>query len=81
MFDHFFVEMRLGSNVALDDLHDLIFGYCSDELVRYLAALENEKRRYSANIELPRGVAVLIHVQLYHFQLPRIFARHLFHRR
>jgi hypothetical protein len=76
-----FVEMRLGSNVALDDLHDLIFGYGSDELVRYLAALENKKRRYPANIELPRGVAVLIDVKLYNFQLPGVFARYLFHRR
>jgi hypothetical protein len=62
MFDHFSRETRLGSNVTLNDLHDLIFGHRSDKLVGYLAALENKKRRNSANVELPRCVAVLIHV-------------------
>src|ERR1700678_2021853 len=76
-----FCGMRLGRNVALDDLHDLIFGYRSDELVSDLAALENKKGRNSTNVELPCGVAVLIDVKLHHLQLSCILARHFFNRR
>ena len=67
--------------MALEDLHDLLFGHGSDDLLGHLSALKNEEGGDTADIEFPGSIDVLIDVELYDLQLARIFAGDLFHRR
>jgi hypothetical protein len=53
--------------VALEDLHDMLFGHRAHNLIRYLSALEYQKRRNASDIELPGHRHVVIDIQLYDF--------------
>lgn len=61
-------------DVALDDFFDLLFGDGADDLVGYLAALENQQGGDAADIEFSGGVLVVVHVELDDLELAGVFA-------
>src|SRR3954465_11073803 len=68
-------------NVLIDDLFERILVGETDDLLDYLAALEEEQRRDPTDAELERGVGVLIDVELPHDDLAVVIAGELVDRR
>src|SRR6266853_3940455 len=58
--------------MTLDGLFDLVTRHRANHLLGYLSALENEKRRDAADVELACGIRVFVDVQFHDFDLARI---------
>lgn len=61
--------------MALNDFLDLIFGHRADDLIGYLAALEDQQSGDAADVEFSGGAHVFIHVELDDLELADVLAR------